>query len=811
MIVRFLLLVACLCLPGVSHARPVVFGGTPCTNSATDGDGCFNGGAIQVPTFFKGYAAQSVGANYPASSTYWGITWNPAVSHQPVKGVYPVRPPWNLCGIDYGCGMPRWQMPNLANLHPAWLKDPALVATDTSINPNADGANCKFYASNAAVPYGTPAGSTATPFPAPNGGPSIVCSNYLGSINQLIFDGYNFGWNGVTGYDCVPIYIYAAPWGSGADGTTPATAHVIIRNSLFVNGPNCNIWGGINQGAGTSVAGPQAAQSVYMVQLALGGNPPAINSFAFLNNTVYGCGGDPNASALETALCSHTFNATSYATGSVAGFVSGATVGVAPLNAHMMLDGQAGAGGNSWVKFNAFLHMPGHIIDYLNPNVGAAGYTQTWFGNYVEGMLYAPQPYAKFTQIVNTGGTQETITTASPHGVPVGGYFAMVLSGGGASGYPPGWNLTTTVQATDPTHLVFNNPANAGDWTWSGTGPQAVAYSNYGHGELTTQTGSINDVTYNGTISGSTLTINSAPIGGAIAIGQYVTANYGSGVAIPAGTYITAGSGNVWTLSQNLGAIGPANLANPLYTVGNGGAGGVITFNYSYNTFLQPSSVWGFGNTGTLEYTGGFTGLAGVPFGVVSGSIDHNVVVTNLTPGGAYRPMSVGSWALNSTNGYQGLTITNNYLDMTGALSCYSNLQNDSGTAIVMTNNVNLLNPSDPYINTLDGYAIVPYMAGTIPNTQAENGISYDAATGVVTITLAAPATFSAGQAFTVYGTVSAGANFLAGLHTATSVSGKTVTYNSGVIGATGFANSANPTLNLVSANGAAESCFGHN
>ena len=173
--------------------------------------------------------------------------------------------------------------------------------------------------------------------------------------------------------------------------------------------------------------------------------------------------------------------------------------------------------------------------------------------------------------------------------------------------------------------------------------------------------------------------------------------------------------------------------------------------------------------------------------------------------------MSVGSWALNATNGYQGLPITNNYLDMTGALSCYSNLQTDLSSAITMANNVNLLNPSDPYINTLDGYAIVPYMAGTIPNTQAENGISYNASTGVVTLTLAAPATFAAGQAFIVTGSVSSGANFLTGVHTATSVSGRTVTYNSGVIGATGFANSSAPTLSLVNANGTAESCYGHN
>jgi len=93
MIRQIMFMVALLCLPGMAHARPLIAGDTPCTNTATYGDGCHNGGAIQVPTFFKGYAAQSVGANYPTPSTYWGITWKGAVSRQPPKGIYPTRPP----------------------------------------------------------------------------------------------------------------------------------------------------------------------------------------------------------------------------------------------------------------------------------------------------------------------------------------------------------------------------------------------------------------------------------------------------------------------------------------------------------------------------------------------------------------------------------------------------------------------------------------------------------------------------------------------------------------------------------------------
>ncbi|WP_294537161.1 hypothetical protein [uncultured Rhodoblastus sp.] len=64
-------------------------------------DGC-SGGPFSSPEsrhpnqvkhsdFFKGYAAQSIGA--PGSK-------------QPANGVYPARPPWNVAGVDYAVGVP---------------------------------------------------------------------------------------------------------------------------------------------------------------------------------------------------------------------------------------------------------------------------------------------------------------------------------------------------------------------------------------------------------------------------------------------------------------------------------------------------------------------------------------------------------------------------------------------------------------------------------------------------------------------------------------------------------------------------------
>ena len=374
--IRYLLVaLALLCAP-IAHARPVVWGGTPCTQDGTDTDGCANGGAIQVPNFFTGYAIQSAGVSYPASPPIWGVVNAATTSVQPISGADPARPPWNVAGVDYGVGMPRWQMPTLANLHPAYLKDPALVASDPLANPDGAGVDCQFYASNSAVTGGVVAGTTTAPYPAPLGGPSILCSHT--STHQIIFDGYNFSWNSSTGYGCVPVYFKGVNFGTAAAQNSATTAAVIVRNSLLVNGSNCNIWGGVYQGPGTSTAGPQQG-GAFQVSLVAGTG--IANSFAFINNTVYGCAGDPHASALETALCSQTFNATSYNAGSITGWVSGATVGVAPVSAHALSDL---GGANSWVEGNAFIHMTSRTIDWGNTNIG--NQTYQFDHNYSEGL-----------------------------------------------------------------------------------------------------------------------------------------------------------------------------------------------------------------------------------------------------------------------------------------------------------------------------------------------------------------------------------------------------------------------------------------
>ena len=805
---RFILLLAVLAaLPGLmlcvgaaqAQSWPAVrgnYGAAPCPQGTGNGDGCSSGAAIRVPNFFTGYAEQSVGASFPAVNL-WGNLWNPATSVQPA--IYAVRPPWNVAGVDYAVGMPRWQMPTLSNLSgQPWLKDPALVASDPLVNPNRDGANCRFYASNAAYPGGVGVGTTASPFPAPFGGPFIFCHNSAGSTNQLIFDSYHFGWNSVTGFNCVPLYIYPDAWGSGAAGTSAATAHIIIRNSLLLNGPNCNIWGGINQGAGTASAGPLNSTSVFMIQMAASAGYPS-NSFALTNNTVFGCGGDANASALETALCGATFNATSYNAGPVTGFVSGATVGVAPMNAALFEDSQSGAGGNSWLLGNAFLHLPGRILNYNTTGVGNS--THVWKNNYIEGMLYAPQPYANVIGIVNSGGSQETVTTATPHGIPVGGYYSMVLSGNGASGYPAGWSLVTSVKATDATHFVFDNPANAGDWTWGGSGNQALAYANYAHGEATIFASNTAGASFTGAINGTTLTVSG--LSGTLAVGQYVTAASGSGLSIPSPTYIVAGSGATWTLNQAPGNMSGA-MVSPYYT-------GTVTFNYSYNTFLQTASTWGYGNT-TVLYLSGVTQNSGVPLTNFTGSVDHNVFVDNLTHNGHGVPFANGVLSL-AYSSFNSLALTNNYIDPTGAGLCWASIKEDPSTGLTMAGNVNLLNTADPYINQLDYYSVVPIIPGTASDTQAESGIAYNPTTGVVTLTLSTPAPISVGQQFFLSGEgVTTGTNYLAGNQTATSVKGGVVTFNAGT-GYTGVPTGSAVTLSLYAPGGTTkqEQCYGHN
>lgn len=51
---------------------------------------------VQHRDFFTGYAAQSRGAGS---------------SHQPLDGVYPIRPPWHVAGVDYPVGIPASSFP----------------------------------------------------------------------------------------------------------------------------------------------------------------------------------------------------------------------------------------------------------------------------------------------------------------------------------------------------------------------------------------------------------------------------------------------------------------------------------------------------------------------------------------------------------------------------------------------------------------------------------------------------------------------------------------------------------------------------
>jgi hypothetical protein len=777
---------------GLAHG-----GATP--GSADNGASCYGdpacpvGGSIQFPDFFRGYATRgSAGVQYPGGEDAWPPAFGPTQSLQPVA--YAVRPPWQVAGVDYAVGMPAAQMPTLRNLHPAALKDPAQVDTDPRINPNRDGANCRFYASNLAVPGGVAAGTGALPFPFANGGAGIYCNNRTGSATPLVFDGYNFGWNSVTGYGCVPLAIAARRWGTDARGTGMDSAAIIVRNSLWVEGPNCTIWGSI--GAGAS-AGPEAAQVVFAINLFY--DPTVRNSFAFYANTVYGCGGDANATAIERALCAAAFPSTRYDSGAIKGYASAPAIGIAPENGHFINAAQAG---DAWISGNAFLHMPGHLIDFGNSNHGDTTYQ--FDHNYIEGMLYKNEPSANLTALTNTGGTQETLTTAAPHGVPVGGYQSFVLTGNGAGDFPAGWAGIWTMRAIDATHLVFDSPVNRGDWQWSGRGNQARAYSNYGHGELFVLGTDHAGASFNGTVSGTTLTIN-AMRSGTLRPGQYLTAQSGSGLSFPAGTRIIAGAGNSWRLNQPV-ANASGDMLAPYYT--QGALGGITTINFQYNTVLSPPSTWGNGGTSQL-YIAAISNN-GVPYNVNSGSIDHNVFVTDLASNSHHvqsnRVISIDHTAVRN------LALVDNYLDPTGSAGCIKMIQEESVEGLVIARNVNLLDPTDEAVNTVEVMSIVPYVPGTASGTQARNGIAYDAATGQVSVELVGPAPreYQAGAAIRISGgSVTDGPNYLAGEHTLTGVAGNRLMF-SVAPGMRGTPNAAAPSVVVLKA-GRAVQCHGHN
>jgi len=798
----FIILLAALFLPASAHARPIVWGGTPCTNAAVNGDGCYNGGSTQHPDFFRGYATQgSAGTSYPAGASSF-VSWTAASSLQPT--VYPVRPPWNVAAVDYAVGMPRWQKPTLANLSgQPWLKDPAQIASDPLVNPDGPGANCNFYLSNIATGASgaAAAGGTANPFPFPNDGPGIYCKAVAKSTQQIIFDGYNFAWNSSTGYGCVPVYLVVGTVGTAAAQNSAATASIIFRNSLFVNGPKCNIWGAV--GNGTNQGGPNSPSSAAMIINGLSGT--IHNTLGFYNNTVYGCGGDSHADALETALCSASFNATSYNSGSLTGFVQNATVGVAPVESIVI---NFGGTGTMWVQDNAFLHMTSRFSNPDDLNLGGG---QIFTNNYIEGLTYNIGPVGlQFTSIVNSGGTTETATTLNPHGIPVGSNWLIALSGNGAAGWPsPAWPSTFTMTATGASTLTFTSPTNYGDWTYSGSGNYPTGTAGGNHGEFTEPNGSLAGATFTGTISGTTLTVSG--LTGTLAVGQYVTAATGSGLSIPSPTYIVSGSGSTWTLNQAPGNVSGA-MVSPYYTIGAQGV--CSTVQISYNTWLQTPSAAGDANTAFFYIsTGGGYASNGIPLVQFCGSIDHNVFVNDLSTGLTHRSTSALVELAYNQNG--ALAITSNYVDPTGAFYCWEQLEEGpSSGPLTLANNVNMLSPSDPYVNQQDAYSIVPYVAGTKSNTQAQNGISYNASTGQVTVTLSnanMPAAIAVGALVSVNNTsVSTGTNYLAGLHTVTGVSGNTFTFTVAA-GYPGTPTGASPIVVPYVSSGVTQTCYGHN
>jgi hypothetical protein len=363
-------------------------------------------------------------------------------------------------------------------------------------------------------------------------------------------------------------------------------------------------------------------------------------------------------------------------------------------------------------------------------------------------------------------------------------------------------------------------------------------------GQALTANGNI-DATFNGSISGNTLTINTLT-SGTIAVGQYVAAAAGSGVVVPGGLYITAGSGSTWTLNQAVVASPTGNMtgaaAIPTGTIITGGSGstwtinnsltvapttlnslyyvptaqgGTTTFNYSYNTFLQPAAGTGWAET-SVYYTGGVS-FYGVPLQTMTGSVDHNIFVENLSTStlSPHRGFSVSAIAIDRT-AFNTVSVTKNWIDPTGAGHCWQTLATDLSSGLSMSGNVNLLTGpgGDPYINQPDSISIVPYAPGNATTSQAENGIAYNPTTGVVTVTLSFPSPWlTVGTRFYIAnGLVSQGTNYLAGNQTVASISGTTMTFNSGVTGATGIPVSADPSIviyqpgNIINT----QTCYGH-
>jgi len=96
----------------------------------------------------------------------------------------------------------------------------------------------------------------------------------------------------------------------------------------------------------------------------------------------------------------------------------------------------------------------------------------------------------------------------------------------------------------------------------------------------------------------------------------------------------------------------------------------VASVTYAYNTTLVPASA----PVGTT--TAAFT-LSGRPGGHVyfgSSTVDHNVVVTNLSGGVKGAATTSGALAYINWGTYGTVTITNNYVDPTGSMTCIQSI-----------------------------------------------------------------------------------------------------------------------------------------
>ena len=263
-----------------------------------------------------------------------------------------------------------------------------------------------------------------------------------------------------------------------------------------------------------------------------------------------------------------------------------------------------------------------------------------------------------------------------------------------------------------------------------------------------------------------------------------------------------------WTLNQAPGDVNGA-MVSPYFTVGASGA--AHNLQISYNTVLMTPSTASNSNTAIWYVSTGAPNY-GVPMAQFTGSVDHNVMVNDLTPSYSHRSTSaLVEFAYNAMGTF---SVAKNYVDPTGAFYCWPQLEEDPSVATNFTGNVNMLNASDPYVNQQDNYAVVPYVAGTSTNTQAENGISYNASTGLVTVRLsnnAMPAAITVGSQVILTGTsVDNGFNYLAGSHTVTSIAGNTFTFAVGT-GYPGTSTGGAPNVTPYGSGTSAQGCYGHN